>query len=160
MILYEKTKIRGTCCHGISVSSCVALMFSFGGTFCSPHQILQFSYITWFRFLMGFIPDSFKIIKRQRFPKNFGHILKMASGSCSAPLPNGASYLAEELWASTVLPTEISLHNRLQTIFIVLTSVFIPLKAWIETRVYVLFMYVRCSGDLLERPAISKIFTG
>ena len=81
---------------------CVALMFSFGGTFVrliKPYY--SSSYITWFRFLMGVLfLILLKIIKRQRFPKNFGQILKengiwIVFGAVAKWL----SYTGRELWA-------------------------------------------------------------
>ena len=77
---------------------CVALMFSFGGTFVrliKPYY--SSSYITWFRFLMGVLfLILLKIIKRQRFPKNFGRkwYLDRVRRRCQMAVLSG-----RELWA-------------------------------------------------------------
>ena len=107
---------------------CVALMFSFGGTFVrliKPYY--SSSYITWFRFLMGVLfLILLKIIKRQRFPKNFGHILKengiwIVFGAVAKWL----SYLAENYGLSHGPSYGNIVTQPAQTIFIVLTSVFL-----------------------------------
>lgn len=107
---------------------CVALMFSFGGTFVrliKPYY--SSSYITWFRFLMGVLfLILLKIIKRQRFPKNFGQILKengiwIVFGAVAKWL----SYLAENYGLSHGPSYGNIVTQPAQTIFIVLTSVFL-----------------------------------
>ena len=59
---------------------CIAIMFSFGGTcvrLISPYFSAQ--YITFFRFAVGIgFLLLLKLVKRQRFPKNFRQLLKAA----------------------------------------------------------------------------------
>lgn len=107
---------------------CVAMMFSFGGTcvkLISPW--FGADYISFFRFLVGVLCLLvLKLVKRQKFPANFGQLLKM----CAVWIVFGAaskwlSYLTEN-YALTLGPSYGNIVTQpAQTIFITLLSVFL-----------------------------------
>lgn len=107
---------------------CVALMFSFGGTFVKLIKpYFGAGYITCFRFLVGVLfLILLKAAKRQKFPNGFSHILRQNCGwILFGAIAKWLSYWVENYGLSRGPSYGNIVTQPAQTIFIVSVSVFL-----------------------------------
>lgn len=128
---------------------CVALMFSFGGTcvkLISPYYGPEF--ITFFRFITGVVfLLLLKLAKRQRFPKNFGNLLRenwkwILFGATAKWL----AYFTENYGLTHGLSYGNIVTQPAQTIFITLSSVLLFHEKLSPRKIFCIFL---CMGGVL-----------